>query len=165
FFGIAFLIPSTVIVSKSIQINASQIQVAGQIENFKNWNNWYPSFSNKSVSVTALDIQKDSIYSSVQLSDSMGRDIIFTLLPSSGNTLKINLKTNKNKTINYQFILFPGGEGHTLLVWNINTYLGWYPWQRLRGLIMDKITGPAYISALENLKKAVENHLGSSSDK
>ncbi len=165
FFGIAFLIPSTVTVSKSIQIDASQILVAGQIENFKNWSNWYPPFSSKNVSITALDIQKDSLYRSVQLGDSKGRNIIFRLLPSSGDTIKINLKTNENKTVNYQFILLPVGEGHTLLIWNINTYSGWYPWQRLRGFVMDKITGPAYISALQKLKKAVEDHLESSSDK
>ena len=69
---------------------------------------------------------------------------------------KIDLQTNHT---NYQFITLPNDKQHTLLIWNINTTLGWYPWERIQGVIMDKIAGPAYISTLQNLKETVENYV------
>ena len=42
------------------------------------------------------------------------------------------------------------------IIWNVNTDLGWYPWKRIQGIMMDKLTGPEYELALQNLKKVCE---------
>ena len=98
----------------------------------------------------------------MQLRDKKGHSIIYKMMQSSNDTIKIDLQTNDKKTTGYQFILLPDGKGHTLLIWNINTVLGWYPWKRIQGLVMDKITGPDYTSALQELKKIVEKNPGDS---
>ena len=36
----------------------------------------------------------------------------------------------------------------------VNTALSWYPWDRLKGVFMDKIAGPQYQLALDNIIKA-----------
>jgi hypothetical protein len=32
----------------------------------------------------------------------------------------------------------------------------WYPWEKAKGIFLDKVSGPQYEAALANLKKAVE---------
>ncbi len=155
FFGIALLLPSKVTVSKSIIINAPPLAVAGQIRDFNKWKNWYPALQDKEVSVINLENQKGSLPHSMELRDSKGHSIIYKMIQSSNDTTKIDLQTNHT---NYQFITLPNDKQHTLLIWNINTTLGWYPWERIQGVIMDKIAGPAYIPTLQNLKETVENY-------
>lgn len=158
FFGIALLLPSKVTVSKSVIINAPPLAVAGQIKDFNKWKNWYPALRDEEVSLINFENQKDSLHHSMQLRDKKGHCIIYKMMQSSNDTIKIDLQTNGTKTTGYQFILLPDGKSHTLLIWNINSVLGWYPWKRIQGLVMDKITGPGYTSALQELKKTVEKN-------
>jgi hypothetical protein len=44
------------------------------------------------------------------------------------------------------------------LTWNVNTNLGWLPWKKMEGILLDKFSGDQYETALENLKKTAENH-------
>ena len=78
------------------------------------------------------------------------------LLASSLENINILLSEEKRNTKTYQFVLLPDAEGQTRLVWNVNTELGWYPWKRLGGIFLDKVSGPQYEAILQNLKKAVE---------
>lgn len=165
FFGIALLLPSKVTVSKSIIINAPPLAVAGQIKDFNKWKNWYPALRDEEVSVINFENQKDSLHHSMELRDTKRHSIIYKMIRFSNDTIKIDLQTTDTKTTSYHFIMLPYDKGQTLLTWNINTTLGWYPWKRIQGLVLDKITGPAYISTLQNLKKTVENYAQDSLNK
>ena len=48
---ITVFLPSKIRVSKWILINAKETAVAMQIDDFKNWKNWYPAFQNKNITV------------------------------------------------------------------------------------------------------------------
>ncbi len=62
---------------------------------------------------------------------------------------------NENR-VTYQFLFSPGKAGTTLLTWNVNTKLPWYPWEKITGIFLDKINGPQYGEVLQNLKISVE---------
>jgi hypothetical protein len=79
-----------------------------------------------------------------------------SLLESSPENIEISVSEENEKRKTYQFILLPNAEGQTRLVWNVNTELGWYPWRKLGGIFLDKVTGPQYEAALQNLKNAAE---------
>jgi hypothetical protein len=38
----------------------------------------------------------------------------------------------------------------------VNTYFKWYPWEKIKGIFLDKISGPQYESALVRLKEFAE---------
>ena len=40
--------------------------------------------------------------------------------------------------------------------WRVLTKLKWYPWEKFYGIFIDKITGPGYELALNNLKDLAE---------
>ncbi len=150
----SFLLPSKVTVSKSVLINASQDKVEKEIEDFNNWKNWYPAFQNENVSVISNPI-KPGFINSVSVTDTTGKISYFDLVSSGRDTINI-IATQSSTKINYQFILTPHIDGQTQITWNVNVLLGWYPWEKVKGIFLDKIAGPQYEVALLNLKKAAE---------
>jgi len=157
---ITLFLPSKVTVSKSILINATEAEVANQIGNFKNWKYWYPAFQNQNIAVTTLQ-ESDSSF--VTLTDEKQRKLSMTMTKSGTENINILLfEENKNK-VTWQFILSPDRTGQTQLTWNVNTTLPWYPWKKITGIFLDKVTGPQYREILQNLKMAVEMHQEGSS--
>ncbi len=131
------------------------LKVFHQIGDFNKWKNWFPAFMDKGVTVTILHGQNDSS-ESAELNDNYGRKIIFRMLRPLKNVVDVDLYTKEKNTTNYQFILMPDSSGNTEIIWNVTTDLGWYPWKKLQGIVLDKVSGPEYISALQNLKKVTE---------
>ena len=150
---IAVFLPSSVFVSKTVIINANEDKVAVQVDDFKNWKNWYPVFQNKNSTVIVTQ-KNDTSYATFtnekQIKLSM---VLFKSEP--GNIHVLLSEENKNR-VTYQFILSPNGAGKTQITWLVNTTLNWYPWEKLAGIFLDKITGPQYDEALQNLKETTE---------
>ena len=155
-FLVSFLLPSKVTITKSIEINATAEKVRDQILNFEKWKNWYPAFADENVVVTK-NSSSQHILNSVTLADKQGNSNTLDLVDSSKQTINVNLESSSSAKVSYQFMLMPEANNQTQLTWNINTDLGWYPWRRIKGIFLDKFSGPQYEAALENLRKAAEN--------
>jgi carbon monoxide dehydrogenase subunit G len=153
---ITVFLPSKITVSKWININANKNAIAMQINDFNNWKNWYPAFQNKNIRV---NIYRGNDTSFVTLTHENGKKISLALLKSSPENINILLSEGKKNTETYQFVLLPNGSGQTQVTWNVNIELGWYPWKKLGGILLDKVTGPRYEAALQNLKKAAEKNI------
>ena len=80
------------------------------------------------------------------------------MIRSGRENIDILLLGKDKNNITWQFILSSNGPGQTHLTWNVNTTLPWYPWKKIAGIFLDKITGPQYQEVLQNLKIAVEIH-------
>jgi Polyketide cyclase / dehydrase and lipid transport len=150
---VTLFLPSKVTVSKSILINATEAEVAKEIETFKNWKNWYPAFQQQNLEVTTSQ-KSDSSF--VTLADEKQRKLSMTMIKSGPENIDILLFAKNKNNITYQFILSHVRTGQTQLTWNVNTTLPWYPWKKITGIFLDKVTGPQYQAALQNLKTAVE---------
>ena len=153
---ITVFLPSKVTISKSVLVNANAMAVAMQINDFKNWKNWYPAFQNKDISA---DISQRGDTSFAILTNEDGKKISLTLLKSSAENINILLSGENGRGKNYQFILIPNGEAKTQITWNVNVDFGWYPWNKFAGIFLDKVSGPRYEAALQNLKVAAEKDL------
>ena len=156
-FLISLLLPSKVTVAKSVAINASPQMVFNQIIHFKNWGNWYPAFKDENITVTRNSENK-KVISSVTLKDKNGKAINLNLIDSSKNSILIQLESSSSTKVNYQFILTQKINNQTQLTWNININLGWLPWKKIEGILLDKFSGNQYETALDNLRKAAENN-------
>lgn len=156
-FLISLLLPSKVTVSKSVDINASKEAVFNQIVNFEEWKNWYPAFKDENISIIKNPPAANTL-ASVTLKDTNGKSVTLLLVDTSEQTINIDLQSASSTKVNYQFILTPKVNNQTLLTWNVNTNLGWLPWKKIEGILLDKFSGDQYETALENLKKTAENH-------
>ena len=86
----------------------------------------------------------------------MQKRLSLVLLNSSPQNISVRLLEDDQNSKTYQFVLLPNDEGQTQLTWNVNL-----TWAGIHGKnwedFLDKIIGPQYEAALENLKKAAEN--------
>ncbi|HEY5367945.1 MAG TPA: SRPBCC family protein [Hanamia sp.] len=155
-FFVCLLLPSKVTVAKSVEINASSIEVRNQIEDFSQWKNWYPAFKEKDSTGVQQPVSKNNL-NSVTFTDTKGNKITLVLADTTQTEIKINLVSSSSVKVDYQFILKPKSDHETELIWNVNTYLGWSPWKRIEGIFLDKFSGPQYEGALKDLKDAAEH--------
>ena len=156
-FLISLLLPSKVTVSKSVNIIASEAKVKNQIINFEEWKNWYPAFKDENISVIKNPPTENHL-PSVTLKDKKGKSITLDFIDTSKQTININLQSSSSTEVNYQFILTPKINNQIQLTWNVNTNLGWLPWKKIEGILLDKFSGSQYEAALDNLRKAAENN-------
>ncbi len=153
FTAFTLFLPSKVTVSKSIRIDAPDSTVIAQLNNFKNWKNWFPAFGDSNVLVTIPNRNGQA-----ELRDNYGRIMLFKILSVSKHKVNVGLYVKEKSTTTYQFILMPVSTGSTDITWNVISNLGWYPWKKLQGVVLDKFTGEQYMSTLQKLKAAAENH-------
>jgi Polyketide cyclase / dehydrase and lipid transport len=148
----AFL-PSKVTVSKSIVIHATESRVASHVESFEQWQKWYPAFQQEAGTTASIQ-RSDS--QTVRLTGEHHKQLTMHIVTTLPDTCTVLLTEDGSNDVTYQFILSPERTGGTLLTWNINTTLPWYPWKKITGIFLDKINGPRYAEVLEVLKSAVE---------
>jgi len=153
---ITVFLPSHITISKWVTVNANENAVATQVNDFNNWKNWYPAFQNKEITVNISAEENKPV---ATLTNKNQKRISLSLLKSSPENINILVSEEKGKTKTYQFVLSPNGTGQTQLTWNVNMELGWYPWRKFAGIFLDKVTGPQYEAALQNLKIAVEKNV------
>ena len=151
----SLLLPSKITISKSILIKAPEIRVEREIRDFKNWKHWYPAFKNENVSVIE-NPAKPGMIQSVSLKDNNGKLLTLNLVASKPDTVTIEVKNVSSTKVNYQFLMARHKDGQTQLTWNVNTLVPWYSVEKVKGIFLDKISGPQYEAALMNLKKAAE---------
>lgn len=150
---ITVFLPSQIMVSKTISINANQQIVSGQINNFNNWKNWNPLFQDKNISIN-INQNNDTPYAILIRKNQ--KKLIFKIVNPSSNNTNITLSDEGKANETYQFILATNANGETQITWNVNTKLKWYPWKKMAGIFMDKIKGSQYEDVLKNLKTASE---------
>jgi hypothetical protein len=154
-FLVSLLLPSKVTITKSVLINASIEKVQNQLIHFDQWKNWYPAFKNENVTITI--IKNPSNTNSVSLTNNRGKSVELTITQSNPYTISVHVHSSSSRKMAYEFILTPKAGNKIQLTWNINAQLGWYPWNRIWGIFLDKVSGSQYELALEDLKKVAEN--------
>jgi hypothetical protein len=148
---LSLLLPSKISVTKSVGINAPSSEVYTYVNDFKKWPEWFLPMEDSSVHITYGEGN-----ASVTLKDDKGIDLVLEKLPSTTDTIYVALKSKSSSDVVYQFILIPQNAENTQIIFNINTYFKWYPWEKIRGLFLDKMTGPMYQKSLYQLEKKVE---------
>jgi hypothetical protein len=155
-FFVCLLLPSKVTVAKSVEINASSVEVRKQISDFRQWKNWYPAFKEKDSTGKQQAVSKNNL-GAATFTDIKGNRITLMLTDTTQTEIRIDLASSSSVKVDYLFILKPKTEHQTELIWNVNTYLGWSPWKRIEGIFLDKFSGAQYVAALNDLKDAAEH--------
>jgi hypothetical protein len=152
---ISLVIPSDVKLSHAVIINSTTGKIYAQIGNLKNWKNWQPIFASDSAVIT---------FSNSDMGSNTNCDITYknrriniattSLDPTS---IRFILKSNGEDDIENEISITPVNAQNSVRVeWRALTKLHWYPWEKFYGIFIDRITGPGYDEALNNLKRFVE---------
>ena len=143
--ALSLLFPSSVRISRAINIGAPKENVQQQLSNLGEWKNWNEMLTQADLTNTTA---ADSFFSS----DQMKIRLVF----ASPDTILTSWTRNKVETINSGFALMTAADS-TIVQWYYDFKLKWYPWEKFGSIIFDKQLGPSMESSLTNFKKFMEN--------
>jgi hypothetical protein len=146
--GISLFIPSHVKISRATDINASKEKVMSLVSDPANWPQWYPV--KDSLSLLVIDGKPKGIGN-----DAKGGLMITGITDSSVLAKSIGPGSRQAET---GWNVLPGANPNNVAVqWYMDFHLGWYPWEKFAGLLLDKSYGPMLEQGLTNLKKTAES--------
>lgn len=124
--------PSTVRISKAIDINSGRDAVLQQLKDASNWKNWYPGAD------------------SAQLLPAI------TVITDSSVTANSLLQNGRKGITGWN--IYESAVPNTVTVqWYMDFKLRWYPWEKFSGLLFEKRYGPMMERGLEKLKALLTN--------
>lgn len=146
--GISLFIPSSVRISKAVNVAANRDSALMQIENFEYWNDWNPfvmdtSVKQKDISADGKSMQVDNTTITWKEKEANSR----TALMTTGGLRAI--------TSVWNIIDYPSTDSVTIQ-WYMNFKLRWYPWEKFSSLMFEKTYGPPMEKGLTNLKARLE---------
>lgn len=152
----SLLMPSKVMTVRSVLVHADGGLVLSEVADLKKWKRWQPVFANDSNNIKISE-PSDKLNSFATWStNSKENKLLITDINES--QVKFSLTRKGEKDVANIVSVYPVKDNNGVQVeWRVLTTLRWYPWEKFRGIFLDKITGPGYEMALNNLKELTEN--------
>ena len=149
-FFISLLMPSSVAVSRAVNINAPRDSVYYLVSDLSKWKLWLENYDSSKATINR-DIQgKD-----VQLKMDNTR---VTIIDNSPQSLKTMWQVGDAAPLPAVFeFIFHERSSTTTVHWQFNQKLGWYPWQKFAGMFSEKALGPFMDNSLQRLKQNAEH--------
>ena len=144
--GFSALFPSSVRISRAINIGAPMQKVQQGLGDLQKWQYWNDM-------TTKEDLTNKKFSDSSFASDQMK----VKLVSVSPDLVLTRWNRNENEAINSGFQLV-GAADSTVVQWYFDFKLKWYPWEKFGSIIFDKQLGPPMESSLTRLKKFIENN-------
>ena len=150
FTAIGLLMPSSVTVLRSVDIQAPVDSVHYYTNDPANWRYWINgadiAYYKQFTSTTA---EKDSKIA-------LGTYTI-TIVEISPKHIVTRWKGQSNREqLNRLELSYNSSAGSTTVNWSFKQQLNWYPWERLSGMLHDKVFGPSMETSLNKLKQVCE---------
>jgi hypothetical protein len=154
---LSLFIPSKLMVTRAVVVNANADKVFNEISNLQNWKHWQPVFMNDSAQIIfKTDASGISNYSEW---DSKGKKNIVEITKKNNNSIAALLKRSGENDVQNTISILPLPDSNQVQAeWNVLIKLKWYPWEKFYGIFIEKISGQGYEDALNSLKSYVENH-------
>ncbi|MEO8770031.1 MAG: hypothetical protein ABI402_08095 [Ferruginibacter sp.] len=152
---ISLLMPSKVMTVRAVVVHADHDLILSQINDLKKWKDWHPVFMSDSSNVT---ISTPSIGVNAFVTwNTNGKENKFLITESDANHIKATLmRSGENDVANIISINPINYSTAVQVEWRVLTTLKWYPWEKFYGIFIDKLSGPGYEFALNNLKELAE---------
>ena len=154
---LSLIIPSKVIITKSVVIHAGAEKVFAEISNLQNWKHWQPVFKADSANIK-FDTGPDGISNSC-VWESKGKKNKLTITSQKELVVTASLsREGENEIFNTIRVLPLPDSNQVQAEWIVLIRLKWYPWEKFYGIFIEKISGQGYEDALNGLKEYAGNH-------
>ncbi|MEI8074694.1 MAG: hypothetical protein WCH78_08095 [Bacteroidota bacterium] len=143
----SLMMPSTVIVSRAVDIYAPTDSIKYYVSDLNQWTLWVKGMNSKLVTIKSA---KEADLGRQQLS-----------IESITDTTVVSNWSSQTASTQISTIRFiPAPERHlTIVQWQFVQKLRWYPWEKFGSFMNDKILGPMMEQNLQNLKRLSEHQI------
>ena len=143
--AISLLIPSSVRISRAIDINAPRVSVLPFVQEGKNWGKWNEYLVQEKGQWQNERQWQGSRYaiSLKAISDSV---VLSVWTPIKGNAFESVYSVMEPR------------PGIITVQWYFDFHLGWYPWEKFGSIVYDRQVGPVMEQSLTHLKQLVESN-------
>ena len=139
--AISLLFPSTVIVSRAIEVKANSAKIAYYAADLNHWDSWMSDWKQNQVR-----LQNDTAFIGTQF---------------------IHFENKTDSTVNYQWVAtgqapyhvkiewFPLEKDNYVIHWTFEQKVSWYPWEKFQTLLNEKLLGSKMEMELQNLQGVI----------
>jgi hypothetical protein len=142
--AIGLLFPSTVLVSRAIDIKSSKATVFEHVKDLRKWNNWVDGMNNPIVKL--LDSSEAKL----------GNTTVKIVAITDTTVVSEWISENAAKQISTIRLIGDSAQKMTVVQWQFVQEVNWYPWERFSSMMNDRIIGTLLEKNLNQLKKTVE---------
>ncbi len=155
-----FLLPSKVLVERSILVNASPECVYGQVNTIKNWVHWSPWLKNDqseelSFSGPESGVGAGMAWISMDKNIGNGKVTVVSSMPHDSILLLLDYGEKGKSTAKFVFSKATDG---TQVSWSLESNLGNNPVSRWFGLFFDRMAGPDLVKGLLNMSQWLDEN-------
>ncbi len=139
------LFPSTVLVSRAVDIKAPIDSIQDRVSSMNQWAVWIAGMNDPSVKIIS---DSDALLDKtrVQITQVTDSTVVSSWTSQNGQQQWSTIRIIGNSTQDY-----------VVVQWQFVQQLGWYPWDRFGSMMNDKIMGTMMEQNLQSLKKSLEN--------
>ena len=143
------LFPSSISVSRVVQINLAKEKIMKEISDLREWQKWNVLIN---LPVQTGDLKNVSVRTDSNLI--VMNNMRIQLLKSSQDSI-ITRWQNRNRYFmgNFTFTQINGG---VIVQWTLQFHIRWYPWEKLASMFYEKELGPRMEQSLINLEKLLK---------
>lgn len=142
--SIGLLFPSTVLVSRAVDINASVVKVRPIVADMHQWPLWIEGMKDSSVKINSATRAQ------------FGNTSV-TIIAVTDSTMEARWKGADGVEQISTMRMIGKPEANTAIVqWQFVQQIGWYPWERFGSMMNDKIMGTQMEKHLQQLKQVAE---------
>ena len=143
---IGALLPSTVLVSRAVNINGPKDSIMLYINDIQQWKRW----------IEGMDKPEVVIHSPVNAE--LGRTTVNITTVSDSNVVSSWTGMSGNKQMSTIRLISEPEQKLTVVQWQFVQQLKWYPWEKLGSMMNDKILGTMMEKNLNTLKSVIEKN-------
>ncbi|CAN5133043.1 hypothetical protein BH11BAC6_BH11BAC6_06930 [soil metagenome] len=147
--AIGLMFPSTVKVSRAVNIDAPYDSVYKYLNDVKYWKLWMDGAD--TASIAFLTSRTEGPGTVVKIGS--GGEV--SLIKSTPDSIYSDWKSGQGNIQHSAFTIMKG-TGVTTAQWSFEQQLGWYPWERFGSMANDKILGPIMEQSFDKLKRVLE---------
>lgn len=143
------LLPSTVYVTRTINVDVPKAKVFNQVYDLKNWKKWYAHMDS-----AALTYGTNTVGPSASVKADK-TDI--NIDSATSNTIYATWQTADNRPLSGTFSFRSDStDSQTTLQWEFVIPVKWYPWEKFASIVSDKALGGVMEKSLDKLKQVAE---------
>jgi hypothetical protein len=148
---IGLLFPSHIDSVNAVIVNNSRNTVTKEMQPAASWIKWYPFFQPNA----GAAVEQQTVDSIFFINDN--KRLLLHSIKHDSNTVSFYLAHHRGRVTRHEIMALdiPNDSNQVQLVWKETEKLKWYPWERFRGLVLEK----AKKEYLESMLKSFKAHL------
>ena len=141
--GISALFPSTVIVSRVVEVKASSAQIAYYVSDLDHWSAWTSDW--KENKVTQIDNGVSIGTQNIRHLSKTDSAVVYEWIATGQRPYQVQ----------FEWINLSGGV--YAIHWSFEQHVKWYPWEKFQTLLNEKVLGAKMEIELANLRETLLN--------